>query len=547
MTPVTNINPRKAQTEGVSHLRNWIVLLCTTITLLGGIGWYVWFSAQSAQKTRVLNQRVQELSDSMIYLDEVLTMSARLAATTGDVRWEKRHRQFEPTLEANLQETMQLLPALFDSEAMTKAETATDQLIQMEHEALNLVRQGRSPAAAALLFSPEYERQKQIYAQGLQELTAAMQEFVKRSLQAQAQRSFWAAVIIIIALLLLLLLWGSVLRTLVQYIWTVKNLVGVTEEIATGDLTVQIAEGTDRQGEIGQFLAALESMTQSLNALVHQVQNSGLQITTSATQIAVSGKQLESTVIEQIAATNQVVATTQEIASTSRTLTHTMEEVAAMSQTTTGAAAKSQMSLTQMATTMQQLVSATTTISGRLETISEKANNISNVVATITKVSDQTNLLSLNAAIEAEKAGEAGRGFSVVAREIRRLADQASVATLDIEQTVHEMQSAVSTGVMEMDKFMKEVEGGVGEVNGIGRQLKEIIQQVEALVPRFITVNQGMEGQTQGAQQINEAMTQLRDTSEQTADSLKEINHAIAQLQDVAQRLNQEILRFKIS
>lgn len=546
MTQITNINHRKPQTEGVSHLRNWVILLGTTLMLLGGIGWYVWFSAQSAQKTRTLNQRVQELSGNMTYLDEVLTMSARMAVTTGDLQWEKRYRQFEPTLEANLQETLRLLPALFDSESMKKATVANTRLIQIERQALDLVRQGRSPAAATLLFSPEYEHQKQIYAQGLQELTTAMQQFVKHSLQVQTQQSFWAAAAIIIALVLLLLLWSSVLRMLMQYILTIKNVVGVTEQIATGDLTVQVAGDINHQGEIGQFLVALESMTQSLNTLVCQVQNSGLQVTTSTTQIAASGKQLEATVIEQIAATSEVVATTQEIATTSRNLTHTMEEVAALSQTTTLAATKSQTGLAQMAMTMRQLVNATTTISDKLEVISEKANNISNIIVTITKVADQTNLLSLNAAIEAEKAGEYGRGFSVVAREIRRLADQTSVATLDIEQTVHEMQSAVSKGVMEMDKFMKEVEGGAGEVNHIGSQLKAIIEQVEALTPRFVTVNQGMEGQTQSAQQINEAMTQMRDTSEQTADSLKEINHAIEQLKDVVQRLNEEILRFKI-
>ena len=80
-------------------------------------------------------------------------------------------------------------------------------------------------------------------------------------------------------------------------------------------------------------------------------------------------------------------------------------------------------------------------------------------MTTITKVADQTNLLSLNAAIEAEKAGEHGRGFAVVATEIRRLADQTAIASYDIEQLVKEMQSAVSAGVMGMDKFSEEVRG----------------------------------------------------------------------------------------
>ncbi len=117
--------------------------------------------------------------------------------------------------------------------------------------------------------------------------------------------------------------------------------------------------------------------------------------------------------------------------------------------------------------------------------MNEKTGNINSVVTTITKVADQTNLLSLNAAIEAEKAGEYGLGFGVVAMEIRRLADQTAVATYDIEKMVKEMQSAVSAGVMGMDKFSEEVRRGVEEVRQVSAQLAQIIHQVQALTPRF--------------------------------------------------------------
>ena len=117
-----------------------------------------------------------------------------------------------------------------------------------------------------------------------------------------------------------------------------------------------------------------------------------------------------------------------------------------------------------MATEMKQLVESTASVSAKLGMIREKADSINAVVTTITKVADQTNLLSINAAIEAEKAGEYGRGFLVVAREIRRLADQTAVATLDIETMVRQMQDAVSAGVMQMDKFADEVRSGVGQV-----------------------------------------------------------------------------------
>src|SRR5258708_22470883 len=100
---------------------------------------------------------------------------------------------------------------------------------------------------------------------------------------------------------------------------------------------------------------------------------------------------------------------------------------------------------------------ASGSITAKLAVLSEKTTNINSVVTTITKVADQTNLLSLNAAIEAEKAGEYGLGFAVVAMEIRRLADQTAVATYDIEKMVKEMQSAVAAGGVGVDKFFQEM------------------------------------------------------------------------------------------
>jgi len=174
-----------------------------------------------------------------------------------------------------------------------------------------------------------------------------------------------------------------------------------------------------------------------------------------------------------------------------------------------------------MERTMQQLVESTGSISSKLAVIREKADNITQVVTTITKVADQTNLLSINAAIEAEKAGEYGRGFLVVAREIRRLADQTAVATLDIESMVRLMQDAVSAGVMQMDKFSEEVRSGVGRVAEVNGQTGQIVAEVAALSERFGSVNGGMSSQAVGARQIGEAMGSIASNVRQTSAAMQ--------------------------
>jgi len=186
-------------------------------------------------------------------------------------------------------------------------------------------------------------------------------------------------------------------------------------------------------------------------------------------------------------------------------------------------------------------------VTAKLSVLSEKTANINTVITTITKVADQTNLLSLNAAIEAEKAGEYGLGFAVVALEIRRLADQTAVATYDIEKMVREMQSAVATGVMGMDKFSEELRRGVEEVRQVGTHLAQIIHQVQTLTPRFQTVNDGMNAQATGAEQISETLHQLSQAAQQTAESLRQSNTAIEQLNGAARELQTSVTRFRLA
>jgi methyl-accepting chemotaxis protein WspA len=230
----------------------------------------------------------------------------------------------------------------------------------------------------------------------------------------------------------------------------------VVEVAANGDLTGQLMVYRDND-VISELAAGIQGMLDSLNNLVARIQQSGIQVTSSATEIAATAKQQEATVSEQAATTNEIRATVTQISATSKELVNTMHEVTDVAFKTAESANQGRSSLVRMEETMRNMMEATAAIGSKLAVLSEKAGNINTVVTTINKVSDQTNLLSLNAAIEAEKAGEYGVGFAVVATEIRRLADQTAVATWDIEQMVKEMQSAVSAGVMGMEKFSTEV------------------------------------------------------------------------------------------
>jgi methyl-accepting chemotaxis protein WspA len=324
-----------------------------------------------------------------------------------------------------------------------------------------------------------------------------------------------------------------------------RRLVSTLERMRQGDFSERLAlEQKDEFGVVGQ---GLNHLAEELCSLVGQVQHSGLQVNTTATEIAATAKEQQATAHEIAATTAQIGATSKQISSTSQELVKTMREVNSVAEQTTLLAGSGQTAIGRMESTMRQIMEAAGSITSKLAVLSEKTTNINSVVTTITKVADQTNLLSLNAAIEAEKAGEYGLGFAVVAMEIRRLADQTAVATYDIEKMVKEMQSAVAAGVMGMDKFSEEVRRGVEEVRQVSSHLAQIIHQVQTLTPRFQAVHEGMHAQATGAQHISDTLVQLSEAAQQTAESLRQSNLAIEQLNGAARGLQTSVARFKLT
>ncbi|MGF6902518.1 methyl-accepting chemotaxis protein [Paraburkholderia sp. GAS348] len=350
--------------------------------------------------------------------------------------------------------------------------------------------------------------------------------------------------------LLVMLLIAAVAALLAGY-WLLRavttpmaKVLQVVDIMRTGDLTQRLQ--LNRADEIGALEAGFNRMTDELTALVGQAQKSAVQVTTSVTEIAATSREQQATANETAATTTEIGATSREIFATSRDLLRTMNEVSEVAGQSAALAGTGHAGLARMEDTMRLVMEAAGSVNAKLAILNEKASNINQVVATITKVADQTNLLSLNAAIEAEKAGEYGRGFAVVATEIRRLADQTAVATYDIEQMVKEIQSAVAAGVMGMDKFSEEVRRGMLDVQNVGGHLTQIIQQVQALAPRFSMVNEGMQTQATGAEQITQALTQLSEAAQQTAESLRQSTQAIDDLTHVANNLRTGVSRFKV-
>ena len=329
-------------------------------------------------------------------------------------------------------------------------------------------------------------------------------------------------------------------RSIADPVWKALR---VAESIAAGDLTVKVPE--HGRHEMGRLLAAFGGMTRSLGGLIGRIQAAGERLSSVEADAAVALGRQDRAVRSLNHSTLEISAAVSQISSTSEQLLAATGSVTGIAREAAHVADEGRGGLDSMTASMQQLDEAMNAFTRKLSTISQRASGITSVVTTIAKVADQTNLLSVNATIEAEKAGESGRGFRIVAQEIRRLADQTALATKDIERMVRDMQAAVSSGTMEMDRFRNEVSVRIGEVADVSEKLGRIIEPVQSVTQALEQVHHGMESQSQGARQIRDAMETLRADAGESAASLAAFTGSLEELRRSITDLNAEAARFR--
>ncbi len=316
--------------------------------------------------------------------------------------------------------------------------------------------------------------------------------------------------------------------------------VAAAEAIAAGDLGRGVILG--EREDAGRLLAAFVAMQHTIGGLVERIKAAGGRLATVEAEAASALGTQERAVEGFSSSAHEISAAVAEISATSEQLLEATGGLMEVARDAASVADEGRGGLESMTASMHQLDEAMNAFTRKLATISQRASGITSVVTTIAKVAEQTNLLSVNATIEAEKAGESGRGFRIVAQEIRRLADQTALATKDIERMVRDMQAAVAGGTMEMDRFRNEVSGRIGEVAEVSEKLGRIIEPVQSVTKSLEQVH---EAQSQGARQIRDAMESLRTDASESASSLTVLTQALRQLHSAIGDLNTEASRFR--
>lgn len=324
----------------------------------------------------------------------------------------------------------------------------------------------------------------------------------------------------------------------------IEHAAQVSSALAGGDLTRDVVpSGT---GEPRALLESMQRAVTGLRALVGGIRASVSESMGAATRIRAIAQEQQGTVAGFDASATQIAAAVHEIAATGRQLAATVASVAQTATDVAQAAGQGQGSLDELGQSMRELREASAGVASRLEAIRTKTESITGIVTTITRVAEQTNLLSINASIEAERAGAHGVGFRVVAREVARLAAQTAAATVDIERLVSGMQSAVQEGVREMSHFAQAVERGTGTSAHAGESLGEVIGRVGGLQSQFGEVAESVKAQDAGARQISEAMSVLARGARSASEAMRRFTEASASLESQARELERSVESFAL-
>ncbi len=308
-----------------------------------------------------------------------------------------------------------------------------------------------------------------------------------------------------------------------------SRLTNAAGKIAEGDLSVEIARkrGSD---EVSILSRSIDEMLSSLREQISNSVATAETMDTTSGSISRASKEQEEAMQDLGRNLAGIASSAKEISSNCGELAGTMNSVKIVSDEASILAGSSKDALIEMLDSMRTLSKETNEVSARLSAISVSAEKIGGIVMTMTKIADQTNLLSLNAAIEAEKAGKHGLGFSVVASEIRRLADKTAVATLDIKKLIGAMGDSVSDGVECMEAFKRGVAQELDLVDELSRRLSAVFEKISGLAPQFEKVNEGMHSQLDGSRHISRAIAEL-------SDGARKITDALARLKMVAEEL----------
>lgn len=372
----------------------------------------------------------------------------------------------------------------------------------------------------------------------LRRLTQAGERRIQEAYDEMVRSALVAAVLLLAVSLGIAYLFGrSFTGRLVRAIDAVRVIGG-------GDLTRRVEiPGTDELGALG---TDLNEMAERLRNVAQGTRAAAENVHAATAQIRASTQQQAASVAEQLAAVEETMATLSEITASGAQISRRAQEVASGAQNTAASSATGLKAVDDTMQAMDGIREQAETVAETIVMLSERTQAISDIIATVNDIAERSHLLALNAAIEAAAAGEHGRTFSVVATEIKNLADQAKDATAQVRSNLSDIQQGINASVMLTEEAVKRVAAGRRQADSTQATIRTMADNIHESVLAFQQIVAGTNQQQIGLEQVIQALQNIRQASTQTAAGTRQLEGAAANLNDLGQGLVEAVRNYRV-
>ena len=324
----------------------------------------------------------------------------------------------------------------------------------------------------------------------------------------------------------------------------VKELAKTATMLANGDLTARV--NWDSKDELGDVGRAFNRMAAEFSSLISQVRQSADQVANAATAQTGTAERVSSISGRQTEHAANAASSIEDLNKAVKEIAQRTLEVVASANNASTMADEGQLVVNRAAMGIKQVAGTVKKSAELMSSLGQRSDQIGQIVNVIKDIAEQTNLLALNAAIEAARAGEQGRGFAVVADEVRKLAERTATATAEISQMISAIQSETSNAVTTMEKGSTEVNDGVGLANQAGLSLQNINNSIKGVVNMIAQISDATRSQSETTNEITQRVDQIAEMAKENSTSIDETTHASRDLQKLSGHLQQVVSRFKL-